>query len=94
MLTPLNPILYSKTVVYRGMHYFSYICSKTRRSGYDEYPTIYGLSRNMKNITVFFLSENFQFSEVKFSKYLNRRVFVIDSRINPLYLFKYIIYIL
>ena len=31
----------------------------------------------MKNIRVFFLSENFQFLEVKFSIYLNRRVFVI-----------------
>ena len=31
----------------------------------------------MKNIRVFFLSENVQFLEVKFSIYLNRRVFVI-----------------
>ena len=31
----------------------------------------------MKNIRVFFLSENFQFLEVKFSIYLNRRVFVM-----------------
>ena len=27
-LTPLNP-LNSKTGVYRGIHYFSYLCSKT-----------------------------------------------------------------
>ena len=33
---------------------------------------MYVLSRNMKNIRVF-LSENFRFLEVKFSKYLNRR---------------------
>ena len=32
----------------------------------------------MKNIRVF-LSENFQFLEVKFSIYLNRRVFVMNS---------------
>ena len=32
----------------------------------------------MKNISVFFLSENFQFLEVKFSIYLNRRVFVMN----------------
>ena len=32
----------------------------------------------MKNIR-FFLSENFQFLEVKFSKYLNRRVFVMTT---------------
>ena len=31
----------------------------------------------MKIIRVFFLSENFQFLEVKFSIYLNRRVFVM-----------------
>ena len=29
ILTPLNPTLYSKTGVYRGIHYFSYFCSKT-----------------------------------------------------------------
>ena len=29
ILTPLNPSLYSKTWVYRGIHYFSYFCSKT-----------------------------------------------------------------
>ena len=32
----------------------------------------------MKNIRVF-LSENFQFLEVKFSIYLNRRVFVMNT---------------
>ena len=32
----------------------------------------------MKNIRVF-LSENFQFLEVIFSKYLNRRVFVMNT---------------
>ena len=30
ILTPLNPTLYSKTGVYRGMHYFSYFSSKHR----------------------------------------------------------------
>ena len=34
----------------------------------------------MKNIRVF-LSENFQFLEVKFSIYLNRRVFVMDAKL-------------
>ena len=38
---------------------------------------IYVLSRNMKNIS--FLSENFQFLEIKFSIYLNRRVLVMLS---------------
>ena len=31
----------------------------------------------MKNIWVFFLSQTFRFLEVKFSIYLNRRVFVM-----------------
>ena len=48
-------------------------------------PTIYVLSSNIK-ISFFFLSENFQFSDVKFSTYLNRRVFVMDSKLE---LFKF-----
>ena len=49
------------------------------------------LSKSMKNIRVF-LSENFQFLDVKFSIYLNRRVFVmaiLQARTNNLCLFKY-----
>ena len=42
-------------------------------------PTIYVLSRNMKNIIFFFLSENFQFLEVKYSIYLNTGVFVMQT---------------
>ena len=30
MLTPLNPTFYNKTEVCRGIHYFSYFCSKHR----------------------------------------------------------------
>ena len=37
----------------------------------------------MKNISVFF-SENFQFLEVKFSIYLNRRVFVMSTLLRGL----------
>ena len=56
--------------------------------------TIYVLSRNMKNIRVF-LSENFQFLEVKFSIYLNRLVFVMQPfmklhGITKTHIFKYI----
>ena len=39
-------------------------------------PTIYVLSRNMKNIRIFYL-KNCHFLVVKFSIYLNRRVFVM-----------------
>ena len=65
------------------------------RGGSNEYPTIYVLNRNMKKyqriffffffffffsfLLLFFFSENFQFLEVKFSVYLNRRVFVIAA---------------
>ena len=41
-------------------------------------PTIYILSRNIKNIRIFF-SENFHFLVVKSSVYLNRHVFVMYS---------------
>ena len=41
-------------------------------------PTIYVLSRSMKNIRIFF-SEKFQFLEVNFSIYLNRHVFVMEN---------------
>ena len=30
---PLKPLLYNKTGVYRGIHYFSYFCSKTKIVG-------------------------------------------------------------
>ena len=42
----------------------------------------------MKNIGVF-LSENFQFLEVKFSIYLNRRVFVISNTDSDFHSFMY-----
>ena len=41
ILTPLNPFLYSKTGVCRGIYYFSYFCSK--------------MSRNMKLSEYFYL---------------------------------------
>ena len=65
-------LLYRKTGVYRGIHYFSYFCSKHRlwvlvRTAsprrFQRVSTIYVLSRNMK--TEFFLSKNYQLLEVK-----------------------------
>ena len=56
-----------------------------RRGGSNEYPQSVFLSRNIKqNIGGFFLSENFQFLEVKLSTYLNRRVFVMTLNANAL----------
>ena len=87
ILTPFKtPLLYSKTGVYRGIHYFSYFCSKNidcvyslelpHRRGSNEYPQSMFLSKNVKNIRVFYL-KIFSFFEVKFSIYLNRGVFVM-----------------
>ena len=78
ILTPLNPLLYSKTGVHRGINYFSYFCSKTQIMGThqgssNKYPQSMFWVEIWK-ISVF-LSENFQFLEVKFSIYLNRQVF-------------------
>ena len=84
---PLKPHFYIvKLGVYRCIHYFSYFCSKNidcvyslepphRRSS-NEYPQSMFLSKNVKNIRVFYL-KIFSFSEVKFSIYLNRGVFVM-----------------
>ena len=53
-----------------------YSLESPRRGGSNEHPRSMFLSRNMKNIRIF-LSENFHFLVVKFSVYLNRRVFVM-----------------
>ena len=58
-----------------------YSLEPPRRGGFKRVPTIYDLSRNMKNIKSF-LSENFQLLEVKFSIYLNRLVFVMKQRMD------------
>ena len=60
---PLKPhFLYSKTGVYRGILYFSYFCSKHRLCvlvttaslrRLKRVPTIYVLSKNMKNVRNF-----------------------------------------
>ena len=64
ILTPLKPILYSKIGVYRGIHYFSYFCSKhrfgyslepPRRGGSNEYPQSMFWADIWKNIRDFYL---------------------------------------
>ena len=85
-INPLKPyFLYSKSGVYMGIHYFSYFCSKhrlwyslepPRRGGSNEYPQSMFWAE-IRKISAF-LSENFQFLEVKFSIYLNRRVYVMS----------------
>ena len=45
-IPPRTPLVYSKTGVYRGIRYFSYLCSKPRSW------TSYVLSKNLKNIII------------------------------------------
>ena len=81
---PPPPVLYSKIGVCRRIHVFlfllknidcGYSLEPPRRGGSNEYQQsmfwaeIWKISK--------FLSEYFQFLEVKFSTYLNRRVFVM-----------------
>ena len=54
------------------MHYFSYFCSKD--CGYSLEPP----EQKYEKYQIF-LSEKFMFLEVKFSIYLNRRVFVMAN---------------
>ena len=61
-----------------------YSLEPPHRGGSNEYPQSM-VSRNMKNITVF-LSANFKFLEEKFSIYLNRRVFAMDTTLTLKYL--------
>ena len=98
---PLKPRfyrVYSKTGVYRGTHYFSYFCSKNIDCGYTLELLHWGSSNEYPQFMFFaeiwkiseFLSENFQFLVVKFSIYLNKRVFlmkIILAVIGPLVLF-------
>ena len=58
-----------------------YSLEPPRRGGSNEYPQSM-LSRNKKKYQ--FLSENFQFLDLKFSKYLNRRVFVMNEKITAI----------
>ena len=61
-------------MVYKGIHYFSYFCSKTLTSThylcfeqkYEKYESFY--------------LKIFSFLEVKFSIYLNRRIFVMKNK--------------
>ena len=70
---PLKPHFYIVKMGSAGIYIIFLISAQNIDCGYllelpQQVPTIYVLSRNMKNIGVF-LSENFQFLEVKFSIY-------------------------
>ena len=82
---PIKPHFYIVKLGFTGVYIiFFYFCSKTqivgthppRRGGSNEYQQSMFLSRNMKKYQIF-LPENFQFLMVKFSIFLNRRVFIM-----------------
>ena len=86
ILTPLNPALYSKTRVYKGIHYFilfllknidyGYSLEPPHRGGSNEYPQSMFWAEIWKISEIFIWKFSF-FFVVKFSVCLNRRVFVI-----------------
>ena len=74
---PLKPHFYVVKLGFTGVYIIFLISAQNIDCRYSsEPPRQKFLSRNKKNTRVF-LSENFQFLVVKFSIYLNRRVFVM-----------------
>ena len=84
---PLKPHFYiEKTGVYRGIHYFSYFCSKHKlwvlvrtasRGGSNEYLQFMFWAEMWKLLEFFIWKLSF-FLVVNFSVYLNRHVLVMD----------------
>ena len=75
---PLKPHFYIVKLGFTGVYIIFLISAQKHRLWVlvrTALP-IYVFNRNMKNFRVF-LSEKFQFLEVKFSIYLNRRVFIM-----------------
>ena len=83
---PYTPLLYSKTGVYPGIHFFLIFALKHRswvlvrtasaRRFYKRVPTIYILSKNKKKITFFHLNITF-FTTVKYCSILHGHVCVM-----------------
>ena len=71
------PLLYSKSEVYRGIHYFLIFALKHRL--WVLVPTINVLSKNKKKIIIFHLKIKF-FTAVKNYSILHGRVFVMDGQ--------------
>ena len=79
-IPPFTPLLYSKTGVYRGKHYFLIFASKHRlwvlvRTAV---PTIDVLNKNKKNIRIFRLKINI-FTAVKYCCILHGRVCIMSD---------------
>ena len=76
---PLKRHFYIVKLGFIGVYIIFIISDQNIDCGrFERVPTIYVLIRNMKKYRSF-LSKNFQFFEVKFSIYLNRRVFVMSN---------------
>ena len=83
---PLKPHFYIVKLGFTGVYIIFLISAQKHRlwvlvrtaspRWFLRVPTIYVLSRNMKNIRIFYLNH---FCGVKFSVYLNRRVFVMGT---------------
>ena len=79
---PFKPHFYIKEWGLQGIHYFSYFCSKrilwvlVRTASMSTHNLCF--EQKYEKYQIFF-SENFHFLVVKFSVYLNRHVFIMDS---------------
>ena len=92
---PLKPHFFTVKLGFTGVYIIFLISAQNidcvysleppRRGGSNEYPQSTFCAEIWK-ISEFFLSENFQFLEIKFSIYLNRRVFVMHVMICQLVL--------
>ena len=86
---PLKPHFYIAKLGFAGVYIIfvisalnidcGYSLEPPRRGGSNKYPQSM-FSAEIWKISEFFVSENFQFLEVKFSIYLNRRVVVKEHR--------------
>ena len=76
-LCKFDPLKSHVYIVKRGFTGVYIIFLSSAQGGSNEYPQSMFWVEIWK-ISEFFLSENFQFLEVKFSIYLNRRVFVME----------------
>ena len=79
IIWPLKPQFYTVKLWFTGVNIIFLISSKKYRVWVlvRTASSIYFLSRNMKNIRIFFYLKIFIFLEVKYSVYFNKRVFVI-----------------
>ena len=95
-LDPLKPVIYIVKLGFTGVYIIflillenidcGYSLEPPRRGGRNEYHNLCSELKYEKYQS--FLSENFQFLEVKFSIYLNRRVFVMVIQRKMFHLYK------